>query len=84
MRFRRAVTSPEHNPNGLAGAGRAYQSAGVTGKIRTVDEFAEIAFRDLEMVDPGVVLVSEWRPQGAGPRPMAGEVNGYGGVARKP
>jgi hypothetical protein len=74
----------DHNPNGLAGAGRAYQSAGVTGKIRTVDEFAEIAFRDLEMVDPGVVLVSEWRPQGAGPRPMAGEVNGYGGVARKP
>jgi hypothetical protein len=36
------------------------------------------------MVDPGLTLVSEWRPHGAGPRPMPSEVNTYGGVARKP
>jgi hypothetical protein len=30
-----------------------------------------------------VVVVSDWRPQGTGPRPLASEVNTYGGVARK-
>jgi hypothetical protein len=74
----------EHDPDMLAGAGRAYQERGLIGQIRTSEEFAELAFTGLEMVDPGVVLVSEWRPQGSGPRPMASEVNTYGGVARKP
>src|SRR5215472_10321961 len=74
----------EHDPDTLAGAGRAYQERGLIGQIRTSDEFADLAFRGLEMVDPGVVLVSDWRPQGAGPRPLASEVNAYGGVARKP
>ena len=74
----------EHDPDTLAGAGRAYQERGLIGQIRTSEEFAGLAFGGLEMVDPGVVLVSEWRPQGAGPRPLASEVNTYGGVARKP
>jgi S-adenosyl methyltransferase len=74
----------EHDPDTLAGAGRAYQERGLSGQIRTADEFAELAFRGLEMVDPGLTLVSEWRPRDAGPRPMASEVNAYGGVARKP
>jgi S-adenosyl methyltransferase len=74
----------EHDPDMLAGAGRAYQERGLIAQIRTSDEFADLAFRGLEMVDPGVVLVSDWRPQGAGPRPLASEVNTYGGVARKP
>jgi hypothetical protein len=74
----------EHDPDTLAGAGLAYQERGLTGQIRTADEFAELAFRGLEMVDPGLTLVSEWRPRGAGPRPMPSEVNAYGGVARKP
>jgi S-adenosyl methyltransferase len=74
----------EHNPQGLAGAARAYSDSGVTGKIRTADEFAELAFQGLEMVDPGLVVVSEWRPAGTGPRPQAMEVSGYGAVARKP
>ena len=74
----------EHNPDKLAGAGRAYRERGLAGQIRTSDEFADLAFRGLEVVDPGVVLVSDWRPQGAGPRPLASEVNAYGGVARKP
>jgi hypothetical protein len=36
------------------------------------------------MVDPGLVLVSEWQPTGRGPRPLPAEVNWYGGIARKP
>jgi hypothetical protein len=74
----------EHDPDTLAGAGRAYQERGLTGQIRTSEEFAELAFRGLKMVEPGLTLVSEWRPPGTGPRPMASEVNAYGGVARKP
>ena len=51
---------------------------------RDSDEFAGLAFRGLELVPPGVVLVSEWRPTDPGPRPTPAEVNCYGGVARKP
>jgi hypothetical protein len=57
----------------------------VTGtSTRNSDEFARLAFSGLELVPPGVVLVSEWRPEGSAPRPMPSEVNIYGGVARKP
>jgi S-adenosyl methyltransferase len=52
--------------------------------VRDCDEFAALAFSGLELVPPGVVLVSEWRPESSGPRPTPAEVNCYGGVARKP
>ena len=38
---------------------------------RDSDEFAKLAFSGLELVPPGVVLVSEWRPDGTGPAPGA-------------
>ena len=63
---------------------RSYRESGVPLVTRTTDEFADLAFEGLEMVDPGVVLVSEWHPDETGPRPLAGEVNWNGGVARKP
>ncbi len=53
-------------------------------QVRDSDEFARLAFAGLDLVPPGVVLVSEWRPDGTGPRPAPAEVNCYGGVARKP
>jgi SAM-dependent methyltransferase len=74
----------EHNPEGLAGTGRAYDEGGVRGALRTSAEFAELVFSGLELVDPGVVLVSEWRPDTGGLRPLPWEVNIYGAVARKP
>jgi hypothetical protein len=43
-----------------------------------------MAFGGLELVPPGVVLVSEWRPEDEGPLPSAAEVSCYGGVAGKP
>jgi hypothetical protein len=43
-----------------------------------------LAFTGLDLAAPGVVLVSEWRPDSTGPRPVPGEVSCYGGVARKP
>ena len=51
---------------------------------RDSDVFARLAFSGLELVPPGVVLVSEWRPRETGPRPLPSEVNCYAGVARKP
>jgi hypothetical protein len=50
--------------------------------MRDSAEFADIAFTGMELLPPGVVLVSEWRA-GTGPLPLANEVNCYGGVARK-
>jgi hypothetical protein len=52
-------------------------------QIRDSDEFASLAFSDLELVPPGVVLVTEWRPDSKAPRPSPAEVSCYGGVARK-
>jgi hypothetical protein len=52
-------------------------------QTRDADEFASLAFSGLELVPPGVVLVSEWRPDSKAPRPTPAEVSCYGGVARK-
>ncbi len=73
----------EHDPAGSAAGMRAYQAAGVPIQLRDSSEFAELAFSGLDLVPPGVVLVSEWRPTGTGPRPAPFEVNCYGGVARR-
>jgi hypothetical protein len=74
----------EHEPAGLAAGQRLYREAGIPMQIREADEFASMAFSGLDLVPPGVVLVSEWRPDSKAPRPTPAEVSGYGGVARKP
>ena len=74
----------EHDPAATAAGQRVMQRAGIPMQKRASGEFAGLAFRGLELVPPGVVLVSEWRPDGPGPRPAPAEVNCYGGVARKP
>src|SRR6185437_15269262 len=73
----------EHDPDGWAAVRRSYRQAGIGVQWRNSDEFARLAFAGLEMVPPGVVLVSEWRPDD-GPRPAPAEVSCYGGAARKP
>jgi hypothetical protein len=75
----------EHLPAKTASEGAStYKSSGVPLQVRDSDEFAALAFPGLELVPPGVVLVSEWRPDSDGPGPAPSEVNCYGGVARKP
>jgi hypothetical protein len=74
----------EHDPVGPETGARAYRAAGLPAQLRDADQFAELAFSGLELVPPGVTLVSEWRPQGSGPRPTPAEVSWYGGVARIP
>jgi hypothetical protein len=74
----------EHLPAQAAATTRTYRSSGVPLQVRDSDEFARLVFDGLDLVPPGVVLVSEWRPDGTEPRPAPAEVNCYGGVARKP
>jgi S-adenosyl methyltransferase len=74
--------TPEHDPAGVGGLERAYRQGGIPAQARTAADFEALAFRDLEMIDPGVVLVSEWR-RPRGPRPLPAEVNWYGGIGRK-
>jgi S-adenosyl methyltransferase len=76
--------TPEHDPEGVGGLERAYREGGIPAQTRTAANFEALAFSGLELVDPGVVLVSEWRPEGRGPRPPASDVNWYGGIGRKP
>ncbi|HVT69753.1 MAG TPA: SAM-dependent methyltransferase [Trebonia sp.] len=76
-------TTAEHDPEQWAPLQRAYESGGIPGQFRDSGEFARLAFPGLELVPPGVVLVSEWRPDTPGPRPTPAEVSVYGGVARK-
>ena len=73
----------EHDPAATAAGQRVMRRAGITMQKRDSDVFAELAFPGLELVPPGIVLVSEWRPDDLGPRPKPDEVNCYGGVGRK-
>lgn len=64
---------------------RTAQASGIRSQPRHSGDFARLAFGGLELVPPGVVLASEWRPEaGSGPSPSPSEVNIYAGVARKP
>jgi hypothetical protein len=65
-------------------AGNAYTRGGVDVIGRDGDVFADLLFRGLTLVPPGMVVVSEWRPErGTLPLPRA-EVSMNGAVARKP
>ena len=76
--------TPEHDPAAVHGLEASYRAAGVPAQARPMEEFVQLVFSGLELVEPGVEIVSEWRPTAIGPRPTATEVSNYGGVARKP
>jgi S-adenosyl methyltransferase len=73
----------EHDRERTAAGQAVMRDAGITMQKRDSDVFADIAFNGLDLVPPGVVLVSEWRPETSQPRPSPAEVSIYGGVARK-
>jgi hypothetical protein len=73
----------QHN-TGAADAENHFREASMKAQWRDSDVFARLAFRDLDLVQPGVVLTSEWRNDDPGQRPTAADVSAYGGVARKP
>jgi S-adenosyl methyltransferase len=71
----------EQTGSNVAGA---YQQGGVGLADRDGCQFADLAFAGLELVPPGVVVTTEWRPDVDSFRPAPWEVSTNAGVARKP
>lgn len=60
----------------------AYNNSGaVPYNLRSVDEITSF-FDGLELIDPGVVSVTQWRPEPGAPTPEV--IAEHGGLARKP
>ncbi|GCB51713.1 hypothetical protein SNL152K_9069 [Streptomyces sp. NL15-2K] len=72
---------------GMIAASAAYNASGaVPYHVRGIEEIAGF-FDGLELVDPGVVQVTRWRPEpsdSANPADPAVSVDAYCGVGRKP
>jgi hypothetical protein len=74
----------EGDPTGVGGLVDAYHKGGMRIQARDHDEFHDLAFAGLRLVDPGIVVLPEWRPSDSEePRPGITEVAGLGGVATK-
>jgi hypothetical protein len=58
----------------------AAKNAGMTVAPRGKDAILRM-FNGRELVDPGLVLVSRWRPDSDQPDPNADHVMAYGGIA---
>jgi hypothetical protein len=62
----------------------AYGSGGVALADRDSSQFGALVFKGLELVPPGVVPTTDWRPDFSELRPSPSEVSTNAGVARKP
>jgi hypothetical protein len=74
----------EYAPTEARDVGRVYQQRGIPVQLRDAGEFADLVFKGLTLVPPGVVVISEWRPEPGVIRPSLAEVSINGAVARKP
>jgi len=74
------LTADVH-PETMAGVKAAVEHGGIPYILRSLAE-TEPFFAGLELVDPGLVPVQDWRPDG--PHRDAASTYNYGGVARKP
>jgi S-adenosyl methyltransferase len=77
-----AIYDGTNTDEGVVEAQQGYDDTGaVPYKLRSPEQIAGF-FEGLELVEPGVVMVTRWRPTTT---PDAGaELPSYGGVARKP
>ena len=62
--------------------GRAYLRDGIRGQARTTGELADLVFKDMALVPPGITVLSEWR-RDDDEVPLRSEVGANGAVARK-
>ncbi|NEY36941.1 SAM-dependent methyltransferase [Streptomyces sp. PRKS01-65] len=70
--------------DGMVAAAAAYKASGaIPYHVREVSEIAGF-FEGLDLLEPGVVRVTEWRPEYGAADPAAGAVDAYGGIGRKP
>jgi S-adenosyl methyltransferase len=75
------VTGDDREPGMLAGVG-AYESASAPLTLRTRSQVQEF-FNGFDLIDPGVVFLSQWRPAGEY-HAQGGTRWAYCGVAEKP
>jgi hypothetical protein len=74
-------STDEFAPERVQAASRAATERGATWLPRSKDAIARM-FNGRELVDPGLVLVSHWHPEGDVPAPGADRAWTYCGVAR--
>jgi hypothetical protein len=77
-----SVVTTDAAPSQAPGAVATYNARGMAQKARDKAE-TEALFAGLDLLDPGVVLVSQWRPDEAARAVDDGHVHMYGGVAVK-
>ncbi|GHJ27598.1 hypothetical protein TPA0910_20310 [Streptomyces hygroscopicus subsp. sporocinereus] len=69
---------------GMIAASETYNASGaVPYYVRPVDELAAF-FDGLDVLEPGIVRITRWRPGPDGASGAAPDVDAYGGVGRKP
>jgi SAM-dependent methyltransferase len=73
----------DHDPARVTKSMRVGSDVGIPVRSVTIEEFEDY-FTGLELLPPGPVLVSDWRRDLPGPKPLPSEINFYGAVARKP
>jgi hypothetical protein len=78
-----AITHPASDvaAEAAARASQAYNDSVTTPQTRRSREEMARFFAGLDLVDPGLVQLSDWRPA---PRDLRAPTSGYAGVARKP
>ncbi|MER6400984.1 SAM-dependent methyltransferase [Kitasatospora sp. NPDC001603] len=76
------VFTGDTDPVGVGGVGREYNARGIPLQIRDKDE--TLAFFDgYDLLDPGVTLVHQWRPDADAAPVRDQDIAMYGGVAVK-
>ena len=76
--------TPDLNPEAIAKAAAAFRAGGTPFYPRSITEFQRF-FEGLELLGPGVIPVTGWRPEAEDVAAQAeGVVPVYAGVARKP
>jgi hypothetical protein len=68
------------DPDTIAAMNAVNDGIKPTFSPRTMSQVSRF-FEGLDLLEPGIVSVSDWRP-GPGPRPTPAEATGYGAVAR--
>jgi hypothetical protein len=75
-------STPDFDPEAMAALAAASEQGGIANVPRSRAD-TEPFFAGLELVEPGLVPMADWRPDPGAER-EPGTVHAYGGVARKP
>jgi SAM-dependent methyltransferase len=75
-------STPDFDPEAMRGLAAASEQGGIPNVPRSFADTAAF-FANLEMVEPGLVPLADWRPDPDAEQPLV-TIHAYGGVARKP